>query len=136
MEVSNTQEDETDTKDDDVVVVQEKNETITKIVVVENNKRPKRLSKQQRKALNKKNRKRKQSNDNKIQGKNLDSSKEIDVEVPNDDIDDIDTDIEAAEECIRIECMKTYDPIDIPDCLLYTSPSPRDKCRSRMPSSA
>ena len=22
------------------------------------------------------------------------------------------------------------------DCLLYTSPSPRDKCRSRMPSSA
>ena len=127
MEVGNTQEDETDTKDDDVVVVQEKNETITKMdsenksddatggVVVENNKRPKRLSKQQRKALNKKNKKRKQSNDNKTQqGKNLDSSKEIDVEVPNDDIDDIDTDIEAAEECIRIECMKTYDPIDIP----------------------
>ena len=25
---------------------------------------------------------------------------------------------------------------NIPDCLLYTSPSPRDKCRSRMPSSA
>ena len=25
---------------------------------------------------------------------------------------------------------------DIKDCLLYTSPSPRDGCRSRMPSSA
>ena len=29
---------------------------------------------------------------------------------------------------------KDFDPID--DCLLYTSPSPRDRTRSRMPSSA
>ena len=28
------------------------------------------------------------------------------------------------------------DPSKIPDCLLYTSPSPRDRCLSRMPSSA
>jgi predicted sulfurtransferase len=128
MEVSNNQEDETDNKDDAVVVVQEENETITKKDsdnatgdVVENNKRPKRLSKQQRKALNKKNKKRKQDNtsnsNSNEEEKNLDSSK---VTVPNDgknddDIDiDIDTDIEAAEERIRIECMKSYDPIDIP----------------------
>ena len=26
--------------------------------------------------------------------------------------------------------------VDIPGCLLYTSPSPRDRTRSRMPSSA
>ena len=32
-----------------------------------------------------------------------------------------------------------HDELDMPpgaSCLLYTSPSPRDKCRSRMPSSA
>ena len=29
-----------------------------------------------------------------------------------------------------------FNPNDIKSCLLYTSPSPRDKCRSRMPSSA
>ena len=28
------------------------------------------------------------------------------------------------------------EPIDITTCLLYTSPSPRDRTRSRMPSSA
>ena len=28
------------------------------------------------------------------------------------------------------------DNIEIQDCLLYTSPSPRDRTRSRMPSSA
>ena len=35
--------------------------------------------------------------------------------------------------------MSYYDPDDIVkfyDCLLYTSPSPRDRTRSRMPSSA
>ena len=32
-----------------------------------------------------------------------------------------------------IERLKSYNSND---CLLYTSPSPRDKCRSRMPSSA
>ena len=29
-----------------------------------------------------------------------------------------------------------YDPEDLEDCLLYTSPSPRDNTTSRMPSSA
>ena len=32
--------------------------------------------------------------------------------------------------------MKKYFGNGIVGCLLYTSPSPRDKCRSRMPSSA
>ena len=33
--------------------------------------------------------------------------------------------------------IKSYkNVLDLKDCLLYTSPSPRDKCRSRMPSSA
>ena len=31
---------------------------------------------------------------------------------------------------------KTYIKKDSPACLLYTSPSPRDRTRSRMPSSA
>ena len=33
---------------------------------------------------------------------------------------------------------KKYEPFDdaLKDCLLYTSPSPRDRTRSRMPSSA
>ena len=30
----------------------------------------------------------------------------------------------------------TYDIMEIKSCLLYTSPSPRDRTRSRMPSSA
>ena len=29
-----------------------------------------------------------------------------------------------------------FDQVDIPSCLLYTSPSPRDRQKSRMPSSA
>ena len=33
---------------------------------------------------------------------------------------------------IMVECL----PSDLPACLLYTSPSPRDRTRSRMPSSA
>ena len=32
--------------------------------------------------------------------------------------------------------MDTTDVVDFDDCLLYTSPSPRDRTRSRMPSSA
>ena len=32
--------------------------------------------------------------------------------------------------------MNAYERIPFPDCLLYTSPSPRDKRQSRMPSSA
>ena len=31
---------------------------------------------------------------------------------------------------------KTYEDIQKVDCLLYTSPSPRDRQKSRMPSSA
>ena len=30
----------------------------------------------------------------------------------------------------------TIDTTEVNSCLLYTSPSPRDRCRSRMPSSA
>ena len=32
--------------------------------------------------------------------------------------------------------METYQKDQFADCLLYTSPSPRDRTRSRMPSSA
>ena len=32
--------------------------------------------------------------------------------------------------------IETSDPLGFKDCLLYTSPSPRDRTRSRMPSSA
>ena len=37
-----------------------------------------------------------------------------------------------------VECIHAYSLIhdDLPCCLLYTSPSPRDRTRSRMPSSA
>ena len=34
------------------------------------------------------------------------------------------------------ELRSQYESLDICDCLLYTSPSPRDKRQSRMPSSA
>ena len=34
------------------------------------------------------------------------------------------------------ETLLTSDPADVLACLLYTSPSPRDMRRSRMPSSA
>ena len=33
-------------------------------------------------------------------------------------------------------CIKTYEKQEMSACLLYTSPSPRDKRQSRMPSSA
>ena len=39
----------------------------------------------------------------------------------------------------RVEPIETYpeeDPMKFKGCLLYTSPSPRDRTRSRMPSSA
>ena len=36
----------------------------------------------------------------------------------------------------KIEHLVFKDMIDFYDCLLYTSPSPRDRTRSRMPSSA
>ena len=34
------------------------------------------------------------------------------------------------------ESLKKIDNLNLSDCLLYTSPSPRDRTRSRMPSSA
>ena len=36
----------------------------------------------------------------------------------------------------KYEASETEDISQIKDCLLYTSPSPRDRTRSRMPSSA
>ena len=36
----------------------------------------------------------------------------------------------------RLQSRKEYHRADLQPCLLYTSPSPRDFCRSRMPSSA
>ena len=35
-----------------------------------------------------------------------------------------------------LEQVGTYNPLLAKDCLLYTSPSPRDRQKSRMPSSA
>ena len=40
---------------------------------------------------------------------------------------------ETPEECARFHDVEY---LDITDCLLYTSPSPRDRQKSRMPSSA
>ena len=39
-------------------------------------------------------------------------------------------------ECYRKELFGLEGAIEVKDCLLYTSPSPRDKRQSRMPSSA
>ena len=41
----------------------------------------------------------------------------------------------VAEACRNLACVGA-EPIGLTDCLLYTSPSPRDRTRSRMPSSA
>ena len=41
----------------------------------------------------------------------------------------------ASNENQRLEAVKRTGAMYL-DCLLYTSPSPRDGCRSRMPSSA
>ena len=42
--------------------------------------------------------------------------------------------LEAAKLSLKAINVKVGDGVN--SCLLYTSPSPRDKCRSRMPSSA
>ena len=46
--------------------------------------------------------------------------------------------LESIEKHIHVEVRKLYPDAELPsfDCLLYTSPSPRDKRQSRMPSSA
>ena len=46
----------------------------------------------------------------------------------------VDFDISGLKDYIRVESGKLY--YWPPGCLLYTSPSPRDRTRSRMPSSA
>ena len=43
---------------------------------------------------------------------------------------------EMPESVMREECISDCEPINGTTCLLYTSPSPRDRTRSRMPSSA
>ena len=40
------------------------------------------------------------------------------------------------EACLPAEAPEEVAELQAPLCLLYTSPSPRDKCRSRMPSAA
>ena len=54
----------------------------------------------------------------------------IDALLRNIDLDPCST-YDANNQFLRAEKIYTYD-----DCLLYTSPSPRDKRQSRMPSSA
>ena len=44
--------------------------------------------------------------------------------------------IRIVSEALREAAVKNNLPIVYKDCLLYTSPSPRDRTRSRMPSSA
>ena len=44
---------------------------------------------------------------------------------------------EKEEPTEKVEIAKVQDsPAEVKDCLLYTSPSPRDRTRTRMPSSA
>ena len=49
---------------------------------------------------------------------------------------DNDTFVETYDTCTSSELRKTVTREQYEDCLLYTSPSPRDRTRSRMPSSA
>ena len=53
---------------------------------------------------------------------------------PEDDARPIDT--EKLGLSLNVEWVKPDEGVVIVDCLLYTSPSPRDRTRSRMPSSA
>ena len=43
---------------------------------------------------------------------------------------------ECDESCLTMKLEEEYNPVFTSSCLLYTSPSPRDKRQSRMPSSA
>ena len=47
----------------------------------------------------------------------------------------IEEELLSAQESLQNECDHKV-VVDSEDCLLYTSPSPRDRTRSRMPSSA
>ena len=51
---------------------------------------------------------------------------------------DLDDSIKSFEEGVMLvkECQKQLSEAELKVCLLYTSPSPRDKRQSRMPSSA
>ena len=42
----------------------------------------------------------------------------------------------ALEAAVKAQIVKDYQQSEGDTCLLYTSPSPRDRTRSRMPSSA
>ena len=57
-----------------------------------------------------------------------------------DEIDHVDSYFECISECCIInghkECVTRCIEIHLKGCLLYTSPSPRDSRKSRMPSSA
>ena len=84
-----------------------------------------------------------------ISGKQGGSSTPNDVVLVFDGRKDVDTertDIRLNENFIKVQLqhgtiaddflLDEIEKIRLEDCLLYTSPSPRDKCRSRMPSSA
>ena len=54
-----------------------------------------------------------------------------------DSIGVINTILELKENAYHIYCLRgNHEQLMIDSCLLYTSPSPRDRTRSRMPSSA
>ena len=70
-----------------------------------------------------------QSNKQKSDDKNENTEK---TETVNDDEDEFNPTLAAMETEIKPKVLKTINDF----CLLYTSPSPRDRTRSRMPSSA
>ena len=70
-------------------------------------------------------------------GRWLDHTVITEVQAPVDRVWIVWSDFEAMPRWMRwIESVKTREDPDLTDCLLYTSPSPRDRQKSRMPSSA
>jgi len=109
--------------DDNAIIVHEedgliknnKNKTDNVIGIIANKRR--RLSKKERKILKKKNKEAKQKNDNLDQPISHSThihTTEVDSKIQNEQRENADDDVEAVEERIRISCLKSYDPINIP----------------------
>jgi len=109
--------------DDNAIVVHEENEmnknnrtnTDNAIGIIANKRR--RLSKKERKILKKKNKGAKQKNDNldqPIVRSTYIHTTVADSKSQNEQENNADNDVESVEERIRISCMKSYDPINIP----------------------